>query len=211
MYERAGQSGKSLSQAEVKAPLYGKFLFDRDFARGKSIEFHFVLDESGEPPPGEENGAESTVEATPEKTLWQSLVETLTGTAEKGKPAKRAPKPEPKLSRYDRLYIDLNRDLDLTNDPVHKPMKAPPWKALPSWTPQERMAFDCIDVPVDYGPGIGIRPFRILPWLTISREEDHTYSTMHFVATVARQGRIRIGGHAYQAAVGEAVPPRGPL
>jgi hypothetical protein len=186
---------KAYPKLKSKQPLYGKLQFDHDFTRGKWIEFHFVLDESGEAPAAE---AKSAPETKPEKSLWQSLVEKFSGTADKGKPAKRAP-PEPKLSRYDRLYIDLNRDLDLRNDPVHKPMKAPPWRMLSFWTVAERMAFDYVDIPVDYGPGIGVRPFRVLPWLTISTDEGHTYRTMHFVATVARQGRIRVGGHAYQA------------
>jgi hypothetical protein len=189
---------KAYPKLKSKQPLYGKLHFDHDFTRGKWIEYHFVLDESGEAPPVEVKAAKSAAEIKPEKSLWQSLVEKFSGTADKEKPAKRA-QPQPKLSRYDRLYIDLNRDLDLRNDPVRKPMKDPPWRMLSFWTVAERMAFDYVDIPVDYGPGIGIRPFRVLPWLTIDTDKDHTYRTMHFVATVARQGRIRIGGHAYEA------------
>ena len=169
---------KAYPKLKSKRPLYGKLLFDRDFSRGKSIEYHFVLDESGEPPAAEKKSEARTAETAPEKSLWQRLVEKLWGAAENGAPAKKPAKPEARLSRYDRLYIDLNRDFDLTNDPVQKPMKTPPWQSLPHWMPQERMAFDYLDIPVDYGPGVGVRPFRILAWLTLDEEKGQISATM---------------------------------
>ena len=102
------------------------------------------------------------------------------------------------MSSYDRLYFDANRDLDLTNDPVLKPMKDPPWQALPIYSAKERMAFELANIDVDYGPGIGVRPFRIFPWFTVREEEKHP-SMIHFAATVARKGTIRIGKDEYDA------------
>jgi hypothetical protein len=166
---------KAYPKLKSKRPLYGKLAFDLDMAHGKSVEYQFVLDESGEAPAAEKD-------KEPSKT-------------EKTKPLKA----EARLSRYDRLCVDLNRDLDLTNDPVLKLMKDPPWKALPPWEVRERAAYDYLDIPVDYGPGIGVRPFRVLPWLTVNETENHTYWTMHFVATVARHGRIRLAGRQYDA------------
>ena len=155
---------KAYPKLKSKRPLYGKFQFDPDWSHGKSIEIHFVLDESGDA-------------SIPEEKKGQ----------------------EAQLSPYDRLYIDLNRDLDLTNDPVLKRMKDPPWQALPPWKVKQRAAFEYVNIDVDYGPGLGVRPFRILPWLTVDEDEGQPHSTMHFVATAARQGRIHIGKHECDA------------
>ncbi|MGD0516956.1 MAG: hypothetical protein ABSA26_05410, partial [Thermoguttaceae bacterium] len=95
------------------------------------------------------------------------------------------------------LYFDANHDLDLTNDPVLKPMKNPPWHALPPWAVKEKTAFDYLNVDFDYGSGVGVKPFRIFPWFTLG--EDGKSSTMHFVTTVARQGWITMGNHQYDA------------
>ncbi len=45
---------KAYPKLKSKRPLYGKVTFDPDPVTRKGIEFHFVLDESGEPPAGEE-------------------------------------------------------------------------------------------------------------------------------------------------------------
>jgi hypothetical protein len=195
---------KAYPKLKSQRPLYGKLLFDRNLSSGKASEFHFVLDESGEAPPSAEKGEEKKAEEKkPETSLLKNLAEKLAGAVEKSAAAKRPPRKEAKLSRYDRLYVDLNRDLDLTNDPVLMPMKEPPWQALPSWEVDERAAFEYLNIDVDYGPGLGVRPFRILPWLTISGEDNRTYSTTHFVATVARKGQIRIGKHEYEAVLAQ--------
>ena len=177
---------KAYPKLKSKHPLYGTFHFDHNMATGKSIAIRFVLDESGETPPAEEDKGDGGDETKTKK-----------------------PRP-PKLSRYDRLYINLNRDLDLTNDPVLRPMANPPWQALPPWQTKERTAFEFMNVNIDYGPGVGVRPFRILPWLTGSDSDDKgDHYTMHFVATVARQGRIRIGKHEYDALLAQPYRPSG--
>ena len=89
-------------------------------------------------------------------------------------------------------------------------MSDPPWQALPPWRTKERRAFEFMNVDIDYGPGVGVRPFRILPWLTGSDTDDKgDHYTMHFVATVARQGRIRIGKHQYDALLAQPYRPSG--
>ncbi len=115
-----------------------------------------------------------------------------------------APADRHKLSCYDRLYFDLNRDLDLTNDPVLKPMKAPPWDAIPqfSWSHSEKMVFQYLEVQFDYGPGVGLKPFRILPWF--ESNENNKQRTMYFVAATACEGTIRIGTHHYAALLAQA-------
>ena len=184
---------KAYPKLNSKHPLYGTLLFDRDISTGKSNGIHFVLDESGETPPVEEKQEKKDAE----KVAKQK-------TSEKARPA------SPKPSSYDRLYIDANRDLDLTNDPVVKPMKDPPWQALPPWQLKERAAFDYVNINVDYGPGVGVRPFRVLPWLTGGDVGgENTSYMMHFVATVARQGRIRIGKHECDALLAQPHLVRG--
>jgi hypothetical protein len=168
---------KAYPKLKSKKPLYGKVKFGWYPGKNEGIEIHFALDESGEPAPDK-------TEANPREEV------------KKKEPASSSDKPsEAKPSSYDRLYLDLNRDLDLTNDVPLRPMKEPPWQSLPRWTVRERQAFEFVAVDFDYGPGLGIRPFRIFPWLTVS--EDSKYVTMHFVAVAAREGRIEIGKRKY--------------
>ena len=61
------------------------------------------------------------------------------------------------------------------------------------------MAFGYLYVDVDYGPGVGVRPFRILPWFASCVSDKETWSVMYFVPTVAWQGRVKIGKHEYDA------------
>jgi hypothetical protein len=188
---------KAYPKLKSKRPLYGAFEFHFDPPRnGQSgTMLRFVLDESGEAPPDEAGTSKNGKE---EKKPAEKA------DAKKPTAAYRTSSPnrlqDAKRSRYDRLYIDLNHDGDLTNDPVLRPMKSPPWDALPTWWGcKEKMAFEYLDLPVDYGPGIGVRPFRVLPWLTLEGDQDHPQATMHFVAATARKGRVRIGSHDYNA------------
>jgi hypothetical protein len=103
------------------------------------------------------------------------------------------------LSGYDRLYFDVNNDLDLTNDTVLKPMKNPPWSSLIRGGCKEQTAFEYLNLDFDYGPEIGKRPFKIMPWFTASEYDNKTYYAMSFVATAAREGIIQMGEHKYDA------------
>src|SRR5208283_652113 len=85
-----------------------------------------------------------------------------------------------------------------TNDPVVVPMKDPPWDALPPYSDSGgKTMFDYLSVTFDYGPGIGAKPFQILPWFMASEDGEH--GAMFFVSTVAREGTIWIGTHSYAA------------
>lgn len=181
-------------------PLYGVLRYNCDFAAGKADEIHFVLDASGEASDVSNEDASKTDAAKDEAGKDAAGKD----EADKNKTKKTAA-PGNKLSRYDRLYIDVNHDLDLTNDPVIKPMSNPPWQALPSWQVDERQAFEAFDLPIDYGPEVGSRPLRILPWLTVSKNADDgmVLNTMHFVVTTARQGRLRIGDREFDAVLGQ--------
>ena len=182
---------KAYPKLKSKRPLYGKVQFDRGLSGGKGIEFHFVLDESGEALPGNEMKTKTKAGKTPSPPQSPDPSD----GSEPDQPGK-----EPELSRYDRLYFDVNRDLDLASAPVLKPMKDPPWQALPAWPEvRERTVFEWLNVNFDYGPGVGVRPLRIMPWFASNKEGNDVYNTMFFVATTARQGRIRLGKHEYNA------------
>jgi hypothetical protein len=173
--------------------LYGKLRFDKDFSTGKSIEIYFVLDESGDVPWVEEDKEENSSKKDGEGTSQPA-----DHSANADNAAKKPAKSEAKLSRYDRLYIDLNRDLDLTNDPVVMPRKDQ--ALLRNQECREARAFEFIDISVDYGPGLGVRPFQCFPYFRIYEDDKQKeYPWMHLAATVARQGRIQIGAHQYDA------------
>ena len=103
---------------------------------------------------------------------------------------------------YDRLYFDANRDLDLTNDLVLRPMKDPPANAVPSYwkDTKQKVIFDYLTVPFDYGPGLGNQPFRLMPRLMVNEKAK---AGLHFVATTAREGKIRVGKHEYGAVLAQ--------
>ena len=97
---------------------------------------------------------------------------------------------------YDRLYFDANADLDLANDPVLKPMRDPPPRSIVRHWKEKQTVFDYAAVPVDYGPGIGRRPFRLLSRCVVEGEK---LISVQFIATVMREGGIRIGTRRYGA------------
>jgi hypothetical protein len=186
---------KAYPKLRSKHPLYGTFVFniDTSHAGQAATKLRFVLDESGENPPDE---------------AVQPKEDKKAAKVDGKKPAEKNEKRTlamAKRSRYDLMYLDVNHDGDLTNDRVFRPMKSPPWHALPAWWGcDEKMAFDYLDLDVDYGPGIGVRPFRILPWLTYSGSGEHPSATMHFVPTTAHEGRIRIGSHEFDAVLSQS-------
>ncbi len=105
---------------------------------------------------------------------------------------------------YDRLYFDLNRDLDLRNDPVLKPHKSPPTEARLRYSSIKQQAiFELFSVNFDFGPA-GTRPVEILPRLTISTYEGDTneYKQVTFGRTRLYEGEIKLGGQSYNARLG---------
>ena len=100
---------------------------------------------------------------------------------------------------YDTLYFDLNHDLDLTNDPPLKLNKKSWPKGLKPWlAPDDRLVFEELAVPIDFGPGYGVRPVKFLPvsWKPNARG-------MHFVPLTFYAGRIKIAEHQFDALVGQ--------
>lgn len=100
---------------------------------------------------------------------------------------------------YDRLYFDLNRDLDLTNDELRTTLKSPPKRATlnnPHLTQQ--VCFNYLSVNFEDGRA-GQYPVEIMSRLTIY---DSGHANLCFVTTEARKGRIAISGHRYDVLLG---------
>ena len=100
---------------------------------------------------------------------------------------------------YDRLYFDLNRDLDLTNDTPYQSLQNTPdgAKLDYEWIEQQT-CFDYLYVSFDFGSD-GRRPLEIMPRLTIS---EKGYSSLAFITTQAHKGEIEFAGKKYTAYLG---------
>ena len=177
------------------------------------VEYHFVIDESGEgpsePKPVESKSGDSKPGGT--SSLLKTLASSLLGERSATSPVRPGVKPSQTPITYDRLYFDANRDLDLTNDPILLPIKDPPAGANPfASQAKQTVLYDYLAIPFDYGPGLGTRPFRLLPRLMIQEYEGKQYTSLFFVATVARQGQIRIGSREYDAVLAQPYVITGP-
>jgi hypothetical protein len=95
---------------------------------------------------------------------------------------------------YDLLYIDRNRDLDLTND---KPVGIGTGPQTNLILPSGATWFEPLWVPWDYGQGA--RPFAFQPRLEV--QGDMTF--LFLVNPVARQGRMTVGGRDYDVLLGQ--------
>jgi hypothetical protein len=212
---------KAYPKLNSKRPLYGKLQFARMSPGKEEAPIYFVLDESGEKPAVEKKAdekkatEETAVEkkateekATEKKTEGKSAAKKDLKAVKLRKITRRPVASKPaKPSSYDRLYIDANRDGDLTNDPVIKPMKDPPWNLIPDGmgrlmyldggqqqppsVEKERMAFEPVAIDVDYGPGVGVRPFKVFSWFVLSSGQKTP--VLRFAAATARKGPIKIG------------------
>jgi hypothetical protein len=170
----------SIRQGEVKKypelkssqPIYGSVTFGQVPTEPKSgVRFFFVIDESE---PDEAQAGRS-------ETLLKGLASALAGTPDRSGANRK----------YDRLYFDLNGDLDLTNDAVVKPMKAPP-----QLVSSREVVFDYLEVPFDQGPGLETRTLKILPRLR-GYVSGRAYVT--FTAAAARKGKVKLGGREFTA------------
>ncbi len=112
---------------------------------------------------------------------------------------------------YDRLYFDLNRDLDLRNDPPLKPQPRPPERANLRWGGlQQQVIFEPLTINFDLGPA-GTRPVQIMPRLTISVYDQEEDKLVTFVRTRLYKGELKLGAERYQALLGDDYLIRGRL
>ena len=108
---------------------------------------------------------------------------------------------------YDRLYLDFNCDLDLTNDTPLASLQNPPKGALLGYSSiEQEVCFESFDIAFDFGPGR--RAIEIMPRLTI---RQGGYSELCLVATKARKGQIDISGAGYYALLGYTYSVGGPF
>jgi hypothetical protein len=99
---------------------------------------------------------------------------------------------------YDRLYLDVNRDGDLTNDqPLAAQSDAGPGRLL-GYQGMQQVCFETarLDVPFD---AQGSRPLEFMPRLMTLSSSTRLLA---FVPTKARRGSIQLGGRAYEAILG---------
>ncbi len=102
---------------------------------------------------------------------------------------------------YDRLYFDLNQDLDLTNDRVSKRLRDPPDGAMLNGLPIDRqICLEHIGVPLPFGAE-GTRPLEIMPRLYLA---ETGYGYVAFVTTKARRGRIVVADRKFDVLLGHA-------
>jgi hypothetical protein len=100
---------------------------------------------------------------------------------------------------YDRFYFDLNRDFDLTNEKLCKPLQNPPDGALQKYSSiDKQICFDYLNVNFDFGSN-GRRPLEIMPRLTLF---ENGYKSLSFTTTKAHKGEINIDGKKYIAYLG---------
>jgi len=100
---------------------------------------------------------------------------------------------------YDRLYFDINRDLDLTNDTPLTPLQNPPNRALLTYSSiKQQVCFNYFNVNFDFGSD-SRHPLEIMPRLTIY---ENGYPVLSFVTTKARKGQIKLAGQKNTAILG---------
>jgi len=98
---------------------------------------------------------------------------------------------------YDRLYFDLNHNLDLSDDP-------PVGIDAKSVAAEGTVFFEYLTLPCDYGPGIGVRDFRFQPRLRFNRSQErgpipqYAYYAASFACATARRGKVLIAGRTYE-------------
>ena len=112
---------------------------------------------------------------------------------------------------YDRLYFDLNRDVDLRNDPVVMSQQHPQDRASLRYSDiKQQVIFDPLNIDFDFGPA-GNRPVQIMPRLLVSVSGKEEYKQVTFVRTRIYEGEIKLGGDRYQARLGNDYLIRGRL
>ena len=100
---------------------------------------------------------------------------------------------------YDRFYLDLNGDGDLTNDRVLAKQASPPEGAAQDYASiQQQACFEPVGIPLALRSG-GTRPLEVMPRLIIT---DSGYRQMSFVTTRARSGQIDIAGRKLRVHLG---------
>jgi hypothetical protein len=99
---------------------------------------------------------------------------------------------------YDLLYFDRNGDLDLTNDGVIRLTAKPVFEAMPAG-PNRGLSGE-IEMPCDFGPGVGPRSFPIA--VAVYANQGSAY--VSFLPKTVRRGKITLGEEQYVAVLSPA-------
>ena len=193
-YEEVKAYPKLLS----KKPIYGLIRLAADpYDPESGTPFYFVADESGETPDAEKPENEEAEEEEEESSILDTISEAL-GMKKAEKPV---PPEQPKLNNtYDRLYVDLNGDLDMTNDEVVTPMKKVPDGLVQRYSSMRQcVVFDEVAVSLDFGEGLGKKPFPLIPRLQVQEYQGKEYHAVGFLSAVVRKGNIKLGDKEYRA------------
>ena len=191
---------KAYPALKSKQPLYGSVTFDSNFFDPKAgTTYYFVLDESGEAEKKADADGGKTEAKKPAKTKKKageakekksSLLNALAKSAEKTVPAvtEEAFGRPRSQGTYDRLYFDLNRDRDLTNDGVIKASEKPPFEGMPVFSAGRW--FEELKVSFDFGAPLGKRPCVLVPQAIVFGQGSGYVS---FVSKTMRKGKARLG------------------
>ncbi|MBN1362784.1 MAG: hypothetical protein JW993_19455 [Sedimentisphaerales bacterium] len=98
---------------------------------------------------------------------------------------------------YDRLYFDVNRDGDLTNDPF---LGRADGTSDGMQNRSGDILFENIQIEMDYGPGQGTFTQTVMPRLRGMGETTY----MFFAAPTARKGKIMLGSREVELVLGQA-------
>ncbi len=100
---------------------------------------------------------------------------------------------------YDRMHLDLNRDLDLTNDAPLKALEKYPGAYTPPEYYEKQTFFESFTVSFHSPAGIDV-PIEIMPSLILYRGNDFPH--ISFINTTAFRGGIVVNGRKFDAILG---------
>jgi hypothetical protein len=98
---------------------------------------------------------------------------------------------------YDRLYLDLNHDGDLTNDKPLAVQKDPPERPILGFKDMQQVCFETVAIGLPFDSQ-GQRPLEFMPRLMGSPNAK----LLSFVAMKARKGQIQLGDRKYDVLLG---------
>jgi hypothetical protein len=102
---------------------------------------------------------------------------------------------------YDRLYFDVNHDLDLTNDGVLSPMENLPVQSARMSQPNSKdVTFEYLEFALDRGPAKLPVPLKVIPQLKMGSE----HPMVSFTLPTVRRGWIRIGSQVFEAVLSQS-------
>ena len=105
-------------------------------------------------------------------------------------------------SGYDRMYLDRNRNLDLTDDAVLGTWDDHPEGAVPYRGEGDTVVcFERFLVPGDFGE-VGELQVEVMPRLNLEVYGDKLYRSVNFVGTKAHRGELEVGGQEYVVYLG---------